>query len=104
MATVTLKRPHPSADMHSHRSEHSHCHTHGVIDPSIPASKRGIWALKWSLIGLMATAVLQAVIVYYSGSVALLADTIHNVDDALTAIPLWLAFRMSTWKPTKRFT
>jgi len=47
---------------------------------------------------LMAAAILQAVIVYYSGSVALLADTIHNVDDALTAIPLWLAFRMSTWK------
>ena len=52
----------------------------------------------------MATAIIQAVIVYYSGSVALLADAIHNVDDALTAIPLWLAFRMSTWKPTKRFT
>jgi cation diffusion facilitator family transporter len=75
-----------------------------VIDPSILTSKRGIWALKWSLIGLIATAILQAVIVYYSGSVALLADTIHNVGDALTAIPLWLAFRMSTWKPTKRFT
>jgi len=52
----------------------------------------------------MATAVLQVVIVYYSGSVALLADTIHNVGDALTAVPLWLALRMSTWKPTKRFT
>jgi cation diffusion facilitator family transporter len=52
----------------------------------------------------MATAILQVVIVYYSGSVALLADTIHNVGDALTAIPLWLAFHMSTWKPTKRFT
>jgi cation diffusion facilitator family transporter len=52
----------------------------------------------------MATAILQAVIVYYSGSVALLADTIHNVGDALTAVPLWLAFRVSTWKPTKRFT
>jgi len=75
-----------------------------VIDPSILTSKRGIWALKWSLIGLMATAILQAVIVYYSGSVALLADTIHNVGDAFTAVPLWLAFRVSTWKPTKRFT
>jgi divalent metal cation (Fe/Co/Zn/Cd) transporter len=52
----------------------------------------------------MATAILQAVVVYYSGSVALLADTIHNVGDALTAVPLWLAFRVSTWKPTNRFT
>jgi len=103
---VNLKRPHRSADTHSHPPprEHLHGHTHGVIDPSILTSKRGIWALKWSLIGLMATAILQAVIVYYSGSVALLADTIHNVGDALTAVPLWLAFRMSTWKPTKRFT
>jgi len=93
-------------DKHSHPllSEHSHDHTHGVIDPSILTSKRGIWALKWSLLGLMATAILQAVVVYYSGSVALLADTIHNVGDALTAVPLWLAFRVSTWKPTNRFT
>jgi cation diffusion facilitator family transporter len=52
----------------------------------------------------MATALLQAVVVYYSGSVALLADTIHNVGDALTAVPLWLAFRLSWRKPTKRFT
>jgi divalent metal cation (Fe/Co/Zn/Cd) transporter len=43
----------------------------------------------------MATDILQVVIVYYSGSVVLLADTIHNVGDALTAVPLWLAFRMS---------
>jgi len=84
--------------------EHSLSHAHGVIDPSILTSKRGIWALKWSLMGLVATAIFQAVIVYYSGSVALLADTIHNAGDALTAIPLWIAFRMSTWKPTKRFT
>jgi len=103
---VNLKRAHQSADRSSIRLHVSisHGHTRGVIDPSILTSKRGIWALKWSLIGLMATAILQIVIVYYSGSVALLADTIHNVGDALTAVPLWLAFRMSTWKPTKRFT
>lgn len=97
-------RRHDHTHSNSHAHDHSHGHTHGVIDPSILTSKRGIWALKWSLVGLMATAVIQAVIVYYSGSVALLADTIHNVGDALTAIPLWIAFRMSTWKPTKRFT
>jgi cation diffusion facilitator family transporter len=65
---------------------------------------RGIWALKCSIIGLLLTAFLQAVIAYYSGSVALLADTIHKTGDALTAIPLWIAFRMSTWKPSARFT
>jgi cation diffusion facilitator family transporter len=84
--------------------EHSHDHKHGVINPYIITSKRGIWALKWSLVGLMATAFLQAVVVCYSGSVALLADTIHNVGDALTAVPLWLAFHVGMWKPTKRFT
>ena len=80
MPKLDLTRPHLGAD--SHRHEHSHGHTHSVIDPSILTSKRGIWAFKWSLLGLMATAILQAVVVYYSGSVALLADTIHNVGDA----------------------
>jgi cation diffusion facilitator family transporter len=51
----------------------------------------------------MLTAVFQLFVVYYSGSVALLADTIHNFADAATAIPLWVAFRMSTWKLTPRF-
>jgi len=97
-------RRHGNTHSDSPLHERSPNHTHGVIDPSILTSKRGIRALKWSLVGLMATAILQAAIVYYSGSVALLADTIHNVGDALTAVPLWLAFRMSTWKPTKRFT
>ena len=97
-------RRHGNTHSDSPLHDHSHSHTHGVIDPSILTSKRGIWALKWSLAAMMATAILQAVIVYYSGSVALLADTIHNFGDALTAVPLWLAFRMSTWKPTKRFT
>lgn len=91
---------------HSHKDGdvHPHSHTHGVVDPALLISKRGIWALKWSLLGLMATAVFQLVIVLYSGSVALLADTIHNFSDALTAVPLWIAFRMSVWKPTKRYT
>ncbi len=93
---------------HSHSDNngdaHQHSHTHGVVDPALLTSKRGIWALKWSLLGLMATAVFQLVIVLYSGSVALLADTIHNFGDALTAVPLWIAFRMSVRKPTKRFS
>lgn len=94
---------------HSHEAEKhddggSHGHTHGAIDPSILTTEKGIWALKWSFIGLFITAVLQAVVVWYTGSVALLADTIHNFSDATTAIPLWIAFAIGLWKPTKRFT
>jgi cation diffusion facilitator family transporter len=63
-----------------------------------------MWAIKLSFLGLMVTALLQVVIVYFTGSVALLADTIHNFGDAITAIPLWIAFSLSQRKPTKRFT
>jgi len=92
---------------HSHKADKhggSHGHTHGAIDPSILTTEKGIWALKWSFIGLFITAILQAVVVWYTGSVALLADTIHNFSDATTAIPLWIAFAIGLWKPSKRFT
>lgn len=82
----------------------AHGHSHGVIDPSLFSSARGITALKWSLLGLALTAGMQVVIVYFTGSVALLADTIHNFGDALTALPLWVAFRLSNRPPTKRYT
>jgi cation diffusion facilitator family transporter len=52
----------------------------------------------------MITALLQAVVVFFSGSVSLLADTVHNFGDAATAIPLWIAFRLARRSPTKRFT
>jgi cation diffusion facilitator family transporter len=91
---------------HSHRDpNHNHYnHTHGVIDPALLATQRGIWAVKWSLIGLAATAVFQLTIVFFSGSVALLADTIHNIADAGTAIPLWIAFTLARRPPSRRFT
>lgn len=79
-------------------------HTHSVVDPSLFTAQRGIWAIKLSFLGLLATALFQAFIVLLSGSVALLADTIHNLGDAATIIPLWIAFGLSKWKPTKRFT
>ena len=92
-------------DSHKHNHRHStHVHTHGVIDPSILTTQRGIWAIKWSFFGLLVTALFQVVIVLLSGSVALLADTIHNFCDAATAIPLWIAFRLARWRPSKRFT
>jgi cation diffusion facilitator family transporter len=76
---------------------------HGIADPAIAATDRGMWALKWSFLGLLATAVLQAIVVVFSGSVALLADTIHNVADAATAIPLAIAFAFARLKPSRRF-
>jgi cation diffusion facilitator family transporter len=82
----------------------SHGHTHGVIDPSISTTERGIWAIKWSFVILALTAALQLVVVYFSGSVALFADTVHNIGDAGTAIPLWVAFALARRKPTARFT
>jgi len=70
----------------------------------LESSERGIWALKISLVGLLATAIFQMVIVVISGSAALFADTIHNFADALTAVPLWIAFVVGRWPPTKRYT
>jgi len=103
--------------MFSHRDSHkgnlpkgypadgrAHDHGHGAVDPAILTTQRGIWAIKWSFGGLLATALLQVVVVWLSGSVALLADTIHNFGDAATAIPLWIAFRLARLKPNRRFT
>lgn len=91
---------HYPSDTHHGRHEH----THGAIDPSIFSNNRGIWAIKWSFVGLFATAVFQIIVVLLSGSVALLADTIHNFGDATTAVPLWIAFTLGRRKPSKRFT
>ena len=91
---------------HQHHLPHDHAegHTHGIIDPSIATNERGLWAIKWSFAGLAATAVLQMLVVFLSGSVALLADTIHNFGDAATAIPLAIAFWFARKKPSERFT
>jgi cation diffusion facilitator family transporter len=66
--------------------------------------ERGIWALKVSLAGLGLTALFQVVIVLVSGSTALLADTIHNVGDAATSIPLWIAFALVRRGRNRRYT
>jgi cation diffusion facilitator family transporter len=89
---------------HDHDQDHAHGHTHGVVNPTIATTARGIWAIKWSFLILAATAALQLVVVYVSDSVALLADTIHNIADAGTAIPLWIAFVLARRKPTQTFT
>ncbi len=71
---------------------HDHGHSHGLVDRSIVRSRAGVRAVAISLAVLGVTAVLQAIIFVASGSVALLADLIHNAGDALTAVPLGIAF------------
>jgi cation diffusion facilitator family transporter len=72
--------------------DHGHGHSHGLVDRSILRSRAGIRAVSWSLGILTATALAQAFIYTRTLSVALLADLIHNFGDALTAVPLGLAF------------
>src|ERR671933_204332 len=86
---------------HGHGAEHGHAH--GAVDPSITTSERGIWAVKWSFIGLFATTLVQIVVVLLSGSVGLLSDTIHNFGDAATAVPLWIAFALTRLGTSRRF-
>jgi cation diffusion facilitator family transporter len=78
---------------HDHAHGHGdHGHSHGLIDPSIKRSRAGLRAVGLSLAVLGLTALAQVVIYTSSGSVALLADLIHNFGDAATAIPLGIAF------------
>src|SRR5215216_5225127 len=102
-----MTRDHSEAQEHRHAHPHGHGehgHTHGAVDPTIATSERGIWAIKWSFVALLATALLQLVVVLLSGSVALLSDTIHNFGDAATAIPLGVAFALSRLGASRRFT
>lgn len=106
-----LRSGHDEHDGHHEHDDHHHDHPHGgwrhtlshvftphshdaadSIDDALQASDQGIRAVKISLGVLAATALAQLAVVALTGSVALLADTVHNVADALTAIPLWIAF------------
>jgi cation diffusion facilitator family transporter len=107
---------------HDHSHEHGHAHHKGLkgwlfelfvphthdaadsVDDALEASAQGIRALKISLFMLLGTTVLQFLVVLVSGSVALLADTIHNFSDALTAVPLWVAFILGRRAATRRYT
>jgi len=110
-------------DQHGHHRGHHHPHGNGglggvirrlvaphshdakdSLDQALEASSEGIRAVALSLALLLATAGVQALVVVASGSVALLGDALHNAADALTAVPLWLAFRLSRTPPTTRFT
>ena len=100
---------HGRPDAHSVRhgnghDGHGHGHSHGGVDPAILSSREAMRTLWLSLAVLGVTAAFQLVIVVLSGSVALLADTVHNVGDALTAVPLGIAFVLLRRPPTKRLS
>src|SRR5690349_5581552 len=106
--------------LHPHNHQHDHPkgaggvireifapHSHDAadsIDTALESSAAGIRAVKVSLLVLGLTAIIQIVIVALSGSIALAADTIHNFSDALTSVPLWIAFALSTKAATRRYT
>lgn len=82
-------------------------HSHDAadsLDAALESSAQGVRAVKISLVVLGLTSVLQLMVVLVSGSVALLADTIHNVSDALTAVPLWIAFVVGRRAANRRYT
>jgi cation diffusion facilitator family transporter len=79
---------------HAHVHHHGHGHSHGLVDPSIKRSRAGLTAVGWALLVLGLTALAQTAVFVASGSVALLADLIHNFGDAATAIPLAIAFAL----------
>lgn len=109
---------HEDTDEHGHGHEHAggirgfvtslfRPHSHDAadsVDAELEASADGIRTLWISLVVLLVTAVGQALIVAFTGSVALLADTIHNFSDALTAVPLGIAFVIGRRPPTRRYT
>ena len=90
-APIADRHDDPHAHIHSHESP-GHGHTHGLVDRSIVRSRDGVRTVAISLVILTAAAGAQTVIFVASGSVALLADLIHNYGDGLTAVPLGIAF------------
>jgi cation diffusion facilitator family transporter len=91
-----------AANDHDHPHCHGeHGHAHGLVDPSIIRSRDGVRAVAISLGVLLGAALAQTAILAISGSVALLADLIHNFGDALTAIPLGIAFFLRSFRGEK---
>lgn len=119
---MTSESTHRHRHDQAHGHDHNHVHAQGIrsglmqifaphshdaadsVDTALETSAVGIRAVKISLIGLSATAAVQVVIAILSGSIALAADTIHNFSDALTAVPLWIAFALGRRAATRRYT
>ena len=94
---------HEHHDPKARAQGHGHSHAHAPVDRALEASREGVRALKISMAALAGTALLQGAVVVASGSVALLSDTLHNLSDAGTALPLLLAFRLGRRRPSRRF-
>jgi cation diffusion facilitator family transporter len=90
-----------TAQAHAH-DDHEHGHSHGLVDRSITRSREGLRTVSLSLAILLATAAAQTLVFAATGSVALLADLIHNFGDALTAVPLGIAFFLRSFVAEKR--
>jgi cation diffusion facilitator family transporter len=91
----------PTGHGHSHEAA-GHGHSHGLVDRTIMRSRDGLKTVGISLAVLLVTSILQGVVFIATGSVALLADLIHNFGDALTAIPLGIAFILRSFLAEKR--
>ena len=106
---------------HGHGGDHDHAHGGGIVgwfkhtfahshdvhekvDDVMESHERGFWATKWALVSLGATTVIQVTIVWFSGSAALFADTIHNLGDGLNSVPLLLAFYLQQRVRSRRFS
>ena len=87
--------------MSAHAHDGGHGHSHGLVSASIKRSKAGLRAVSLSLVVLLVTAAAQSAVFALTSSVALLADLIHNFGDALTAVPLGVAFVMRSFKAEK---
>ena len=87
---------------HAHHHDHEHGHSHGLVHDSIKRSRAGLRAVGLSLAVLAATAIGQTLVFVSSNSVALLADLIHNFGDALTAVPLGIAFALRSQVAERR--
>ena len=91
----------PYTHEHDGHTEEGHGHTHGLVDRAIVRSREGVKAVAWSLAILGLAAAAQLTIFLLSNSVALLADLIHNFGDALTAVPLGIAFFLQSFRGEK---
>jgi cation diffusion facilitator family transporter len=100
--STTTERGHAHGGDHGHSHGGEHGHSHGLVDRSIMRSRAGLRAVSWSLGVLLVTAAGQALVFVLTGSVALLADLIHNFGDALTALPLGVAFALRSFRAEKR--
>ncbi len=98
----THEHEHDEHEEHEEHDDGGHGHSHGLIDDSIKRSREGIRAVSLSLAVLGVAAILQLLIFIASGSIALLADLIHNFGDALTAVPLGIAFALRSQLAERR--